>query len=109
MQFQHIRNNPATFNTSSSHPPRFVTAAATAPTSPINYAWDWSSVAVGMVLSQQLGGLKWGHIRLKVVGSLLVGSAVLIALARCVRVGCPDLVEWLLQSRFGSQQCAVGY
>jgi hypothetical protein len=65
--------------------PALARAAPAAPLSPIGYAWDWGSVLLGVLLVRQLGGLPWGHVRLKIVGALFVMSAILLALLRCAR------------------------
>ena len=55
---------------------------AAGPLAAISYAWDWGAVVVGVVLLQQLGGLPWRHVRLKIMGAVFVFSALLLALLR---------------------------
>jgi hypothetical protein len=56
----------------------------TAPLAPINYAYDWASVAAGLLLLRELGGLPWRHVRLKIAGAVTVFTAIVLALMRCV-------------------------
>jgi hypothetical protein len=62
---------------------RFPLPPRAAPLSGLAYAWDWGAAPAGVLAVQQLGGLPWSHVRLRLLGALMVASGTLLSLLRC--------------------------